>query len=386
MLNMRTLLAAIALTTLLPALAQFPIGERTITFFDATRNRNIETWVRYPGQSAGANAVVADGPFPLLVMGHGFAMAVGAYANLWEHFVPKGYIMVLPTTEGGLLPGPDHGAFGQDLAFLVGALQAANSDAGSPFFGRVAPATALMGHSMGGGASFLGAANNTTIQALVNFAPAETTPSAIAAAANVTVPTIVFAGTNDCVTPIAQHQGPMYAALTTSCRAFVNILGGGHCFFANSNINCTLGELTCSPSPSITRAEQHDVVNDFAGLWLDHFLKGLPGAFDAVSDSLHLSTRVAAQFTCGITTALGGADRSAKIRLAPVPATDRVMVSGLRSGALLRVFDIMGVEVIPSESLPADGPLDVRALPSGTYRLLLLHEGRTEVHTFLIAR
>lgn len=384
---MRELLVALSLTGYLPCLAQtFPIGARTITYFDAARNRNIETWVRYPGESSGANAVVADGEFPVLVMGHGFAMAVDAYANLWEYFVPKGYIMVLPTTEGGLLPGPDHGAFGQDLAFLAGALQAANSDAGSPFFGRVAPATALMGHSMGGGASFLGAANNNTIQTLVNFAPAETTPSAIAAATNVTVPTMVFAGSNDCVTPVPQHQGPMYDALTTSCRAFVNILGGGHCYFANSNFNCNFGELTCSPSPAISRGEQHAVVNDFAGLWLDHFLKGIPGALEAVSDSLSSSTRVSAQFTCGITTAVADRAHAPTVRLVPVPANDRLTVLGAAPGTRLRVFDITGRDMHLSTSPTTDGGIDVQALPSGTYRLLLQHGEHQEVHTFLIAR
>ena len=114
-------------------------------------------------------------------------------------------------------------------------------------------------------------------------APAETTPSSIAAAANVTVPTMVFAGANDCATPIGQHQGPMYDALTTSCRAFVNVLGGGHCYFANSNFNCNFGEITCSPTPTISRGAQHWVLNDLAGLWLDHFLKGIPRAFAGVS-------------------------------------------------------------------------------------------------------
>lgn len=383
---MRIFLVAWASATFITVHAQLPVGERTITFFDAARNRNIETWVRYPGESAGPNAVVANGPFPVLVMGHGFAMSVSAYAYLWQHFVPKGYIMVLPTTEGGLLPGPDHDAFGQDLAFLAGALQEANSDPGSPFFGNVAPATALMGHSMGGGASFLGAANNTDVQALVNFAPAETTPSAIAAAASVAVPTMLFAGSNDCVTPIGQHQGPMYDALTTSCRAFVNILGGGHCYFADSNFNCSFGELTCSPSPTITRAEQHDVVVDFAGPWLDHFLKGTTGAFNALSDSLANSTRVATQFDCAIITEVNAEAGSGSVRPAPVPTADRLILFGARTGSLVHVFDVAGQEVLAPAALPPDGGLDVRALPCGTYRLLLRTEAGTESHVFMIAR
>ena len=383
---MRTLLLLTLATmgTMEMAAQPYLIGSRSITYFDASRNRNIGTQLRYPGETAGADAVVLDGEWPVLVMGHGFAMTVGAYANLWDYFVPRGYIMVLPTTEGGLLPGPNHGAFGLDLAFLAEAMQDANLDPTSPFFGKVAPATALMGHSMGGGASFLGAANNTSIQTLVNFAPAETNPSAISAAPNVLVPTMVFAGSADCVTPIADHQGPMYAALATDCRAFVNITGGGHCFFANSNTNCSLGELIC-PSPGISRAAQHSVINDFAGLWLDHFLKGVPGAFEALEDSLDLSTRVTADYSCGLTTAISKAT-SSTWSLAPVPTSDLLYIRGASPDALVRVLDMMGRESVARRSLQGRDVLDVGGLAVGTYRLVLEQDGVEEQRPFVVTR
>lgn len=381
---MKPLFTLAACLFMLVANAQFLIGSRNITFNDPSRNRNIGTQIRYPGETAGANAVVAEGSFPVLVMGHGFAMGFDVYSNLWNYFVPKGYIVALPTTEGSLIPAPSHGAFGLDLAFVAQALQDANLDPASPFFGKVAPATALMGHSMGGGASFLGAANNSNIQALVNFAPAETNPSAIAAAANVTVPTMVIAGANDCVTPIAEHQGPMYAALTTSCRAFVNITGASHCQFAESNFNCNFGELTCSPSAAISRGIQHGIVNDFAGLWLDHFLKGVPGAFEAIQDSIANSTRVVAQFDC-LTTGVNEIS-APEWTVAPVPANDRLIVRGVAAGDQIRVLDILGREVMATRAADATVELAIAELPAGTYRLLVMHQGRTGVRAFVVAR
>lgn len=127
----------------------YAIGTRTITFTDGARSRAIEAVIHYPAAVAGNNADAADGVFPVLVHGHGFVMGVDAYTNLRDHFVPKGYILVLPTTEGGL--APDHASFGLDLAFLADALQAEGANAASPFFGHVALSTALIGHSMGGG-------------------------------------------------------------------------------------------------------------------------------------------------------------------------------------------------------------------------------------------
>ncbi len=116
-----------------------------------------------------------------------------------------------------------------------------------------------MGHSMGGGAAFLAAANNPQITTLITFAPAETNPSAIVAAAQCDASAVVFAGSNDCVTPPGQNQTPMFDALPDGKKTFISINGGGHCFFAEYNFYCAFGENTCSPSPTITREEQHQI-------------------------------------------------------------------------------------------------------------------------------
>ena len=363
-------IAFIASLPLLSAAQPFAIGSTTSTFFDASRNRDIGTNLYYPGVTAGNNAEVAAGAFPVLVIGHGFVMTPNAYANLWEHFVPLGYIVALPTTEGGF--APSHSDFGQDIAFVAESLQAANTDGGSTFFGHVAPTSALMGHSMGGGASFLGAAGNTAITTVVNFAAAETNPSAVAACAQVQVPALVFAGGNDCVTPIPDHQQPMYEALTVPCRAFVNILGGGHCYFAESNFNCNFGELTCSPSPSIQREEQHDVVNDLATLWLDHFLKGDQQALQLFIDSTSLSTRIAAVTTCALPTALEEAWEEAP-RLWPTLVDDRFFVS-VTSNALVEVFDLRGALMLATSVRGNGSFVDAHTLAEGTYAVRVTEE------------
>jgi pimeloyl-ACP methyl ester carboxylesterase len=358
-----------------------PIGSRSVTFYDAARDRDVPCEVRYPGATAGSNVPMATGSFPVLVIGHGFLMSVDAYANLWDHFVPKGYICVLPTTEGGF---PDHGAFGADLAFVAQAMQTAGADAASPFFGGVAATTALMGHSMGGGASFLAAAQSPTVQALVNFAAAETDPSAIAAAASVTMPTLVFAGTDDCVTPLDENQAPMYAACASACKAFVNIIDGRHCFFANSNFACSTGEIICGGA-SITRAAQHSVVNDFATLWLDHFLKGDADAFTAFSDSVASSVRVEADLAC-ISTGLASTSQVEEAVLHPVPSAGVVQVTGGGAWSHFRVVDAMGRCVLQGPR-PMDGAaIDMTALPEGRYQVLLVSPHQVERSGVVISR
>jgi len=200
----------------------FQIGHKQQTFVDASRsNRNITTEIYYPSATAGNNVSIASGQFPVLIFGHGFVMVWSAYAPIWNALVPSGFIMVFPTTETGIFPS--HTNFGKDIAYLVGAMKAEGTNSSSAFFGAVTNTSAAMGHSMGGGAAFLSVQYDSSITALATLAAANTNPSSIAAAAGITIPSIVIAGTNDCVTPPAQHQLPMYNSLSSPCKTYISI-------------------------------------------------------------------------------------------------------------------------------------------------------------------
>ena len=254
------------------SLAQpYSIGSRTITYNDPARNnRAITTEVYYPAASAGSNVPVSAGEFPVVVFGHGFTMAVGAFQNWREFLVPLGYIVAFPTTEGG--PAPNHGNFGGDIAFLAQKIQADNSNASSPFFNHVRQSAALMGHSMGGGASFLGSSNNTNIKCVVGLASAETNPLASAAAADVTVPALILHGNSDNVTPEAEHALLIFQGLQNSCRNYVRILNGSHCYFANTNFFCDFGETSVGGAGSLPRTEQQAISYAVVEPWLRYFL------------------------------------------------------------------------------------------------------------------
>mgnify|MGYP003953133079 CR=1 FL=1 len=286
--------------------AQHQIGHYNITFQDPDRsNRDIETEVYYPATSAGNNTTVATGQFPVIVFGHGFVMAWDAYENLWEEFVPNGYIMVFPRTEGNLL-STDHQQFGWDLQFLVSKIQDEGNNISSPIYNAVANNTALMGHSMGGGASFLAADSlcvngNNQLKTIIGLAPAESSSngvSSISSATNITVPSVILSGSQDGVTPPIDHHIPMYDSLSSNCKTFISVSGGAHCYFANSNFNCDFGESTSSTGISITRSEQHSVTFDFINLWLDYSLKNDCDDFFTFQDSLNNSNRISHNQSC----------------------------------------------------------------------------------------
>lgn len=76
------------------------IGHTTLTFNDPNRTggfgsgagagRQIQTEIYYPSATTGENVAVANGTWPLIVFGHGFAMNWDAYSNIWNQLVPLG--------------------------------------------------------------------------------------------------------------------------------------------------------------------------------------------------------------------------------------------------------------------------------------------------------
>jgi len=359
----------------------YQIGHRSITYNDPARSRNIPVHVYYPAATAGDNVAVAGGQFPLIVFGHGFVMTYSAYQNFWDSLVPRGYIMVFPTTEGSMFPTPDHDAFGKDLKFLNTKMKDENVSSTSPFYQKLAGTSALMGHSMGGGASFLAAAANSDITALINFAAANTTPSAIDVCPSVSVPTVIFYGENDGVAPPSAHQILMYSALGCACKTIIGINGGGHCYFANYNLSCSTGEMTTSPQPTISRAEQHDVVFDFLMPYLDFILKNNLSAEQVFLDSLTNSLRITYQRSC-VNTKLNDATEKV-FDIFPNPLiNDKILT--INSGSNFNnckiiLKDVSGRIVFEKYFTGSFGKVDLNMLQSGLY-LLSIYAGN-EVHT-----
>ncbi len=279
--------------------AQHSIGNYSIVFQDSSRsNRDILTEIYYPAFSQGESTLAATGQFPIIIFGHGFLMPWDAYQTIWEEFVPSGYILVFPRTEESL--NTDHQQFGWDLQFLVKKIQDEGNNNTSLIYNRVANNTALMGHSMGGGALFLAADslcvnNNNQLKTLIGLAPAESSSngvSSINSAASVTIPALILSGSQDGVTPPDDHHLPIYNNLTSSYKTFISISGGAHCYFGNSNFFCDLGENVSSDGISISRGEQQQITFDFLNLWLDYTLKDNCEQYLVFQDSVITSTRI----------------------------------------------------------------------------------------------
>lgn len=305
---MKTTLLLLSLFVSVVGFSQpYQIGHRTITFNDPSRTggfgsgggagRQIQSEIYYPSSTAGNDVAISAGEFPYMVFGHGFVMTWDSYQNFIDHYVPLGYVLVFPRTEGGI--SPVHQDFALDLSIVGTKMEALSTDVSSFFYQAWNGKKAVMGHSMGGGSSFLAASQNTAgFDILVGFAPAETTPSAISASSSISIPALIFSGTEDAVTPPQDHHQPMYDSLSNVCKHFISITGGGHCYFANSSTTCDFGESASGGNISITRAVQHDITFDALDPYLDFYLMKNCASWPLFIAQRDTDTRIQSLYSC----------------------------------------------------------------------------------------
>lgn len=375
-----------------PYAQPYAIGKTTITFTDGSRPNNpIETDIYYPASQAGTNNPVAGGlniRFPLISFGHGFVMTVDAYANIVNMLVPEGYIVALPKTEGDF--SPSHADFGKDLAFVIESMNQQNTLNSSLFFNKVDVMNCVMGHSMGGGAAHLAASGNPLIKSIATLAAAETNPSAITAASNISIPSLVIAASNDCVTRPASNQLPMYTATKSDCKTYISITGGSHCYMANNNFNCSFGESTCTPAPTISRTEQHNLIKKYLLPWLNYQLKNNCQEGKNFEIQMRSDTKISFQSNCSFCLTSDAADINTDklFQLYPNPFHEKIIIN--KSSSLIKpvALEIKNMEgkTLYSQILKSNQSfIDTRQLQKGIYILYLYHNGERLIRKIIKA-
>ncbi len=296
----RLLLLSVLATQCCFSFAQvYQTGRRSVTVIDPSRaGRSINTELFYPAASAGSNVPLVTGntKFPVVVFGHGFVIPYSSYTWLADSLVKNGYLVALPATEGSF--SPSHEQFGRDLAFLCQYVISLTDSVNSFLFGRLTPKTAVGGHSMGGGCSFLATNYNPDINAIFNFAAAETNPSAKNAALQSQLPAIIFAGSSDCIVPDS-NQLRLYNNVPYPCKSFIDITNALHCHFANNDGTCASGQFFsgCNSS-SITAAVVFEKTISLLIPFLDYYLKDSCGSKIIFDNRLASMTGVSKEQSC----------------------------------------------------------------------------------------
>jgi hypothetical protein len=207
-----------------------------------------------------------------------------------------------------------------------------------------------MGHSMGGGCSFLAIQYDSTITVLATLAPAVTSPSPLLMASSITIPALIHAGANDCITPPSTNQVPLYDSLGSSCKTLVTITGGSHCQFASYNFNCSLGELSCSPQPTITPTVQQSITLSLLLPWLNFYLKDDCLAGIQFQNKISEGEGIVSQQNCTVicnNTGLAKKDLSPDISIFPNPFANDATITTSQSfnNLTLCIYNSLGQKV-----------------------------------------
>ncbi|MBX7201587.1 MAG: T9SS type A sorting domain-containing protein [Bacteroidia bacterium] len=386
-LNHLFLLLILCLAPGYSAKAAFSMGFMDFTLKDPDRsNREIPIRVWYPAESQGLNALPAKGNFPVISFAHGWGMGPELYQPLVNKIVPVGYIMLMIGTETKLFI-PDQAALGKDLIYALTWFRNQSNDNSSVFSGRSSGKHALMGHSMGGGASILSGNKPELVNMLVLLAPANTEPSSLAAAPSVTAPTIIFSGSGDAVTtPSGMHQ-PIFQALASSCKFFINIKGGNHCFYADDDpAACNIMEMIAGSQTQIEREDQQDITLDLMIPAMNFFLKDDQTSMEIFMDSVSRASRTEITGGCD-PQAIEKFANEASLLIFPQPADNWLRIKPHVLDQQLtecRVFDLSGqLMLAPFEKSGRELVLQTNYLVNGLYLLEISTKGRQAIRRLI---
>lgn len=275
--HLTTIVGAFALmfvVSFAEAQIDYEIGRKNMTLVDSSRAfRNINLTVFYPADNGGPNAPMAapsNKKFPLVVFGHAEKIPVHYYQYIKDFYVPRGFMVAFPKTE--LSNNPNHLDFAMDMVYIIEAFEKMKTDPASFFYGRYNMKSCVSGHGMGGGAAILAAEMKQDISVLFTIAATETTPSAVAAAQNVTIPSLVFIGGKDCIAPSVINSEPMFNSLASACKVFINQVEGTHCQFAEDNKKCTKDETGC-PVSAYPADSTNEYTNRLSVSFLRYYMK-----------------------------------------------------------------------------------------------------------------
>ncbi len=236
---------------------------------------SFEARLHYPLPSTSGDAATVAELSPIVAFGHGYQTPVGLYEGTLAHLASWGINVIAPRSGGELFPS--HRAFADDLRMALDWVAAEAADSSWPGRPVDQEARGITGHSMGGGAAVLAAADDPTIRAVATLAAAETDPSAIEAASRLAAPALFLAGSDDAIAPIDEHQRPIFEAKAAGSAQLRTIVGGSHCGFLDSET--LLLSLVCDEG-AIEREEQLATTRAILTAWLRHELVTDEGVAD----------------------------------------------------------------------------------------------------------
>jgi predicted dienelactone hydrolase len=175
----------------------------------------------------------ASGPRPLVIIQHGFFSRASFWLPLAEHLASHGFAVAVVGQPNALEVDPS--IWKRRLRAAVDTLEAVNKKEGGPLAGRFDfDRVALLGHSYGGVASIMVAAEDPRVKTVVAIAPGDLylyRDPFMKAAAKLSQPILFVAAEADGIVPTPLFARPAFERATNAL--FVEIKGAGHLRFAD---------------------------------------------------------------------------------------------------------------------------------------------------------
>lgn len=217
-------------------------------------------------------------PYPLAVIGHGFQLPPGQYADYAGRLASFGYVAVTPDYPTPLL-APDHRGNALDLMGVVDWAVSAPQLAGLVDVDRVA----MLGHSLGGKAAVLAALLDDRVAVVVGLDPVDSSPAGCdpddcpdvsVLAGGLAIPSLLLGETLDAqaCAPAADNYTTFYAA-TPPPSLEVTVLGASHMSFLDDVSSCGLPCLFCQTA-TVPDATVNALARAFAAAFLERWLRG----------------------------------------------------------------------------------------------------------------
>ena len=171
----------------------------------------------------------AEGTFGGVAVSPGFTETQSAISWLGPRVASHGFVVITFNTNSGFdSPAQRGDELLAALDYLTGT---------SSVRTRVdATHLAVMGHSMGGGATLEAAKKRPSLRAAIGLAPYDTDKTW----PEITTPSLMIGAQNDSIAPPASHAIPFYNSIPASTRkAYLELAGADH--FATNSTNTTVG-------------------------------------------------------------------------------------------------------------------------------------------------
>src|SRR5262245_34803987 len=249
----------------------FYVGDRTVTFVDASRGgRTLVTELWYPALTPERDAKPRKDRSPLVLLFHGHCGSRLNYSYLARHIASRGCTVAAPDI-------PDFCASGGavdvtqpplDVTFLRKALRDRNGPTADFVPSLRGKQAAVIGHSLGGLVVANAAIADSQLRVLVLLAPVPSEPAATALAARRHRPAVlVEAGLADTLLPLTSVMRPFFDQLVPP-SFLVTIAGGTHSGFADTDDSITPEQ----------HSRQQALAKRFAAAAIDRYLARDPRA------------------------------------------------------------------------------------------------------------